>query len=125
MEAVRRTKHGIVVVRAVGIVLAGVVVVLQLTGRLTAVLDSVSTQWLVFGLVGGFDARWALTIAVELALLVLAVALGAVPAHVAARRSPRDEVRVETGAHPARPMPGSPLAALVRTDRGSVWRAVP
>ena len=48
-----------------------------------------------------------------------------IPAHLAARRAPRDELRVETGNYPARRLPRSPLAALVRTDRGSVWRAVP
>ena len=47
------------------------------------------------------------------------------PAHLAARRAPRDELRVETGSYPARRLPRSPLAGLVRTDRGSVWRAVP
>ena len=51
--------------------------------------------------------------------------LGAVPAHLAARRAPRDELRVETGSYQARRLPRSALAALVRTDRGSVWRAVP
>ena len=56
---------------------------------------------------------------------MVAVALGAVPAHLAARRAPRDELRVETGNYPARRLPRSPLAVLVRTDRGSVWRAVP
>src|SRR6185295_1179829 len=37
----------------------------------------------------------------------------------------RDELRVESGSYPARALPRSPLAGLVRTDRGSVWRAVP
>ena len=106
MEAIRRTHHGIFVVRGIGVAMAAVAVWLQLTGQLSAVLDSLSTQWLVLGLIGGFDARWVLTIGVELAILVAAVAIGAVPAHVAARRTPRDEVRVETGTHPARPTPG-------------------
>ena len=51
--------------------------------------------------------------------------VGAIPAHLAARRPPRDELRVESGSYAARPLPRSPFAALVRTDRGSVWRAVP
>jgi hypothetical protein len=125
MEAIRRTKPGIAIVRGLGLALAAVAVVLQLTGQLAGVLDSVSTQWLVLGLVNGFNDRWFLTVGVELVLLVAAVVLGAIPAHVAARRTPRDEVRVETGMHPARATPRSPLAALIRTDRGSVWRAVP
>jgi hypothetical protein len=48
-----------------------------------------------------------------------------VPAHLAARRSPRDELRVETGTYTARRLPRSALAGLARTDRASVWRAVP
>ena len=41
------------------------------------------------------------------------------------RRLPRDELRLETGSHPARPTPGRDFAALVRIDRASVWRSVP
>ena len=60
------------------------------------------------------------------ALLVAAVVLGAVPAHLAARRTPRDELRVETRhATPRAGCRAPTLAALVRTDRASVWRAVP
>ena len=125
MEAVRRTRHGIALVRGFGLSLGILGVALQLTGNLTSLLDSLSTTWLVVGLVDGFSSRWALTIGVELLILVAAVAIGAVPAHVAARRTPRDELRVESGLHPARRASRSALSALVRTDRGSVWRAVP
>ena len=125
MEAVRRTRHGIGIVRGCALAVGSVGVALQLTGNLTPLLDSLSTQWVVLGLVDGFSPRWLLTIGVELAVLVAAVALGAIPAHVAARRTPRDELRVESGSHPARRSPRSDFAALVRTDRGSVWRAVP
>ena len=51
--------------------------------------------------------------------------IGAVPAHLAAHRVPRDELRVETGTFAARRAPYNDLTALIRTDRGSVWRAVP
>ena len=125
MEAVRRTRHGIGIVRLLGLGLGVAAVALQLSGNLTTLLDSVSTRWLVVGLVEGFSPRWLLTIGVELLILVAAVAIGAIPAHVAARRTPRDELRVESGVHAARRAPRSALAALVRTDRGSVWRAVP
>lgn len=125
MEAVRRTKHGIVVVRGFGLALCLVAVGLQLSGNLTALLDLAWTRWVVLGLVDGFSPRWLLTIGLELLVLVAAVAIGAIPAHVAARRTPRDELRVESGLHPARRTPRSALATLIRTDRGSVWRAVP
>ena len=73
----------------------------------------------------GTWVRFFVTLAVLLVLVVVAVALGAVPAHLAARRTPRDELRVETGVRPARRDTGSDLRALVRIDRGSVWRSVP
>jgi hypothetical protein len=48
-----------------------------------------------------------------------------VPANLAARRSARDELRVESEIRAARPNPRADLLALVRTDRSSVWRTVP
>jgi hypothetical protein len=125
VEAIRRTTHGIAVIRSLGVVIAAVAVLLQLTDRFGALLDSLQTTWLVVGFVDGWSWRWVESITFEVVLLVVAVALGAVPAHLAARRAPRDELRVETGSYRARRIPRSPLALLVRTDRGSVWRAVP
>ena len=58
-------------------------------------------------------------------LLVVAVVLGAVPAHFAAHRVPRDEIGLEGSSYAARRAARSALLALVRTDRASVWRAVP
>jgi hypothetical protein len=58
-------------------------------------------------------------------LLVLLITSGAVPAHMAARRLPHDELRAETDMHVPRPMPWTDLSALLRIDRASVWRAVP
>ena len=105
VEAIRRTPHGIAVIRTLGVVLAAAAVMLQLTHHTAGLLDSLKTRWLVVGYVDGFGWRWAESIAVELALLVVAVVLGAVPAHLAARRAPRDELRVETGNHLARRPP--------------------
>jgi hypothetical protein len=75
-------------------------------------------------MVTGWSWRWALTVLVVLGMLVAATVIGAIPAHLAARRTPRDELRVETGRHAPRRMPSSALAGLIRTDRASVWRAV-
>jgi hypothetical protein len=125
MEAIRRREHGVLVVRGICVVLVSIVVVVQLTGNLGTALDAMPSTWFAGGLVNGFGLRWVETAGLEVVLLVVAVALGAVPAHLAAHRSPRDELRVESGTYPARRVPGSPLAALVRLDRGSVWRAVP
>ena len=125
VEAVRRTTHGIAIIRIVGVALAAGAVLLQLSGHFGDTLDSLRTGWLVSGYVEGFGWRWVAAIAVELGVLLVALVLGAVPAHLAARRAPRDELRVESSRHQARPLPRSPLAGLIRTDRGSVWRAVP
>lgn len=89
VEAVRRTRHGVAVVRTTGAVVALAAVALQVSGRLTTLLDELgATRWLVVSYVDGFGLRWAGAIAVELVLLVAAVALGAVPAHLAARPRP-------------------------------------
>ena len=124
-EAVRRRRHGIVVMRTVSVTLLAVAVWLHVQGQLVPVLDRVPTVWLVLGAVDGFSWRWALTLAVEVAVAVAAIFLGVVPAHFAARRSARDELRVESETREARPNPRSDLFALVRTDRSSVWRTVP
>ncbi len=124
-EAVRRRRHGIVVMRAVSVALLAVAVWLHVQGQLIAVLDRIPTVWLVVGGIGGFSWRWALTLAVQVAVVLAATALGVVPAHLAARRTARDELRVDSEIREARPNPRSDLFALVRTDRSSVWRTVP
>jgi hypothetical protein len=125
VEAVRRSSHGVALVRTLSVLLIAAVGALQAAGRLTPALDRMPTIWVVVGLIDGVSWRWLLIIVVEVTLLAAAVGLGALPAHLAARRTPRDELRIESDTHPARPMPRSALAALVRTDRSSVWRAVP
>lgn len=125
MEALRRQRHGIVVTRAASASLLALGVWLHAQGQLVPVLDRVPTVWLVVGGVDGFSWRWMLTLAVELALVLGATVLGVVPAHLAARRTARDELRVESETREARPNPRADLLALVRTDRSSVWRTVP
>ena len=125
VEAVRRRRHGVVTMRVVlGLIAFGAAWV-QASGRLTAMLDSIPTRDVVVGAVGGFGWRWGHTVLVEVGVLVLAVVLGAIPAQLAARRLPHDELRAEAGTRTPRPMPFSDFAALVRIDRASVWRAVP
>jgi hypothetical protein len=115
MEAVRRRRHGIVVMRSLSALLLGTAVWLHVEHLLVPVLDRVPTVLLVVGAVDGFSWRWALA----------AILLGVVPANLAARRTARDELRVESETREARPNPRSDLWALVRTDRSSVWRTVP
>ncbi|MCY7396312.1 MAG: hypothetical protein LH468_09225 [Nocardioides sp.] len=125
VEWVRRSPRGSLTVRMLGLALLGAAVMLQVAGLLVEALESLPTLSLVVGLVQGFTVRWVLTIAALVALLLGATALGAVPAHLAARRPTRDEAKVESGRYAARAVARSPLLALVRTDRSSIWRAVP
>ncbi|MGH3347824.1 MAG: hypothetical protein ACRDO4_12660, partial [Nocardioides sp.] len=83
------------------------------------------TLRLVTAGVDGFTRDWAGVVVLLLALLVLLIVAGAVPAHMAAGRLPHDELRAETDTHTPRPMPWTDLSALLRIDRASVWRAVP
>ena len=125
MEAIRRQPHGILAVRSMAVALVGLFGWLHLTGRLSDFLDHIPTLWFVLGAVDGLTWRWLLTVLAEIGLIVVAVLAGAIPAHLASRRTPRDELRVEAEQREPRVNPRSDLAALVRTDRGSVWRTVP
>jgi hypothetical protein len=125
MEAIRRQHHGIGMVRAISVALGLSGLALQLSGRLGEILDQIPTVWFVAGATIGFEWRWLYGVGVELTVFVLAVIVGAVPAHLAARRMPRDEARMESGQYVARRLSSSVFGMLVRTDRSSVWRSVP
>ena len=125
LEGVRRVPHGIGVVRGLNVVFFGIALGLQLSNNLAEVFDQMPTRYVVVAMLDGFDGRWATYAAGLLVAAVLLAALGAVPAHIAAHRVPRDELKVESGRYPARPMASTLFGAMVRTDRASVWRAVP
>lgn len=128
VEWVRRGPRGAVVVRAIvglAVVLGVVVGVLPdvrdlaLGGPAAVVADA---------LAGRGSAPAAMAVLLAVALLVatgLLVVLGGGAAARVARRAPRDETRIESRAYPARPAARGAFSALVRTDRGSVWRSVP
>ena len=125
MEAVRRGPHGVLVFRLVatgaGALLAGLV----LTGRLAPLLEALPANALVDSLHHGGGQRWLFTLVVLAAAVLALVLAGMWPAGVASRRLPRDEARLESTTHPARPNPTSDLAALARIDLASVVRSVP
>lgn len=128
METIRRSTHGVLAVRLIIGGLAAGAAWLQLTGRIASTLDLIPTVYFVKAtshLQEGGVARWAWTVLGMLIALLIAVIVGAIPAHAAARRTSRDEVRIESGVRQARRMPSSDLLALLRIDRASVWRAVP
>ena len=123
VETVRRTTHGIVVVRGLAVLLATVGVGLQATHRLLPLLESSPTRLLADSVIRRDGA--GMVVLVMVVLGAMAVFAGAVPAGIALRRTAREELKVESGSHPARPLPAGDLAVLRRIDRGSVWRSVP
>jgi hypothetical protein len=125
MEAVRRRPHGIAITRVLLVLLLLGAGLAQLSGNTTNLLDRVPTVWFFEHALAGWSWRWLLVIAVLVGGSLAAIALGAVPAHLAAKRMPRDEARKETDQHEPRPMPRTVRGMLIRIDRASVWRSVP
>lgn len=125
VEGARRVPRGVVGVRAVTVGVFGAALGLQMSGQLLTLFDRLPTRWIVLGMVDDFGSLWFLTAGGLAVAFLLAVALGAVPAQIAAHRIPHDELSVESGTHTTRSLPRSALVGLVRTDRSSVWRAVP
>ena len=124
VEIVRRSERGVTVVRTVGVIGAVAAVGLQLSGRFVPLLDGGPTRGLASLIYGTTEGAW-LAVPVLVGLTGLMVVVGVVPAAAALRRAPRDELKVESGSHPARALPTSDMAMLVRIDRASVWRSVP
>ncbi|MEO6510964.1 MAG: hypothetical protein ABIO16_08250 [Nocardioides sp.] len=125
MEAIRRRQHGRFVVRTIVGVFAAGAAYLQLSDKLIVLLDHLPTVWLVSRAIHGFAGGWVVGVAFELAVIVVAVVVGAVPAHLAAQLPSRDEARVESGQYAVRRLPRTVVGTLVAFDRASVWRSVP
>jgi hypothetical protein len=125
MEAIRRRTHGIGIVRLIILGFGLVAVLLQLSGRIAYYLDHLPTVGLVARSTEGFGFRWLGAISFQLIVILVALVAGAVAAHAAARRAPRDEARVESGRFAARGLPATTVGMIIRVDRSSVWRSVP
>jgi hypothetical protein len=125
MEAVRRGPLGIAITRGL-LVLVGIGAgIVQLSHDSVHMLDTIPTVVVFRGAVSGWGPRWWVTVALLVVGSLVCMAAGAVPAHFAARRMPRDEARMETDQHQPRPAARTVLGTLVRGDRASVWRSVP
>ncbi len=125
LEGVRRVPHGIVGIRMLNVVVLGTALGLQLSNQIIDIFDRIPTRVVVLAMLDDGWSHWLAASGAILVGFVVLAGFGAVPAHVAAHRVARDELRVESGRYAARSLARSDLAALVRTDRGSVWRAVP
>lgn len=126
VEGVRRSPHGVVVVRAVGGAVVVVLAGLHLAGLLGPLVRSLPTTWIAET---AQTPDWPLVVVLLLALAAVGVVVGARPAAWALGLPPREELRVQSGVHEARHAPeprwGSPDRALLRRlDRDSVWRSV-
>jgi len=129
MEAIRRGPHGLLVARSVVGLVLGVSAWAVGTDRMTPFLDRLPISALVATTTGaaefGFRWSWVWQALLVLGLGLASVVVGVLPARAALGRMPRDEARLETGTYPARPDQRSDFWALVRIDRGSIWRSVP
>jgi hypothetical protein len=125
MEAIRRRRNGQWIVRAIVVVGAGWAAYLQLSDQLIGFLDQLPTVWLVAKSTDGFGTPWLTGIMFELVVIAVAVVVGAIPAHLAAKLPPHDEAKVEGGAYTVRRLPRTVVGTLVAMDRASVWRSVP
>lgn len=128
VEYVRRGPHGVWFIRGLTALgaLAGAYVVAA--DRLTSLLQSSPTVKVTVASLGAVDGPSLLFVEVLVVLVVvtvLAVAAGAVMAGQVAARPAKDELRLESSAHQARPNPVSDLVAMMRTDRVGIWRSVP
>lgn len=126
VEGVRRLPHGVWIVRVglglIALVLGG----LQVSGLLVDLVRALPTTWLADTAMTG---RWPLAVAVCLAVTVALAWLGAASARWALGMPPREELKVASGVHEARPVPvrrwlSPEVALLVRMDRDSVWRSL-
>jgi hypothetical protein len=126
VEGVRRTARGVLVVRLGAAVVVVLLAGLHLAGALAPLARALPTTWVADTAQTG---RWPLAAGALLLLAAAAVVVGARPAAWALGLPPREELRVQSGVHEARPVPeprcGSADRALLRRlDRGSVWRSV-
>jgi hypothetical protein len=127
-EGLRRGPHGVLVTRTlVGLGAAGLAGLVA-SDRLTGLLDQSPTVHVYLSAVygsAGLWPGWILGVGVLLAMLIVVALAGLVPARWALLRALREEARLESGHREPQPDPTSDLAALLRIDRASIWRAVP
>jgi hypothetical protein len=127
-EGVRRGPHGIAILRVVMVLLGLGAVALIVSDQLTTVLDHSPTKSILTMVFDGQTGRWVPWGTGVLVIVVIGFAaalVGAVPAGWALNRPMREELRLESGRHEARAMPGSDFLVILRIDRAAVWRSVP
>lgn len=128
LEGVRRGPRGVWVMRGLGALVALVAVALVVTGNVSRVLDRSPTVHLLIAAAdgaAGIWGEWLVSLGVLLLIAALSVFAGGFVAAWTLRLPQREEARLDSGNHRARPNPGSDLLAMLRIDRAGVWRSVP
>ena len=128
VEYVRRGRSGSHIVRLAALIVGGTIAVLIATHQMTNVLDDSPTLRVLLAVVAGASGdwyAWEILLVWLFGIAVVAVVVGAWMADKVSRRPARDELKVETSRHAARPHPASDFVALLRTDRAGIWRSVP
>jgi hypothetical protein len=128
VEWLRRGPRGVWGARGLLTAASVVAVYVVSSGRLVDLLQASPTlQVAIAALQGrqGLSELYLLTAGELVVLMAVAVVVGAVLARAVAGRPARDVVSLETSQHTSRPLPGSDLQAMLRTDRVGIWRSVP
>lgn len=128
VEWLRRGPQGVWGARGLLTAASVLAVYVVSSGRLVELLQASPTlQVAIAALQGrrGLSELYLLTTGELVVLTVVAVVVGAVLARAVAGRPARDVVSLETSQHTSRPLPGSDLQAMLRTDRVGIWRSVP
>ncbi|HYO40625.1 MAG TPA: hypothetical protein VER39_13320 [Nocardioidaceae bacterium] len=129
VEWLRRGAHGLLLLGTGTLLLtAAAAVTLLTTDPVAPLLDSGPARWVAEGVVAGAEGRWgpwSLVLSGLLVLTAVGLVLGGWTAGRVARRPARDERGADSAERPARPLPASDLAALLRTDRAGIYRSVP
>ncbi len=127
-EGVRRGRNGIAAFRVVVVLLGLAATALIVTDNLTPLLDRSPTGGILRLVLDAQASQWLSWGTGVLALAVMgpaAAVLGALPARWALHRPMREELRLESGRFPVRPLPSSDFMMMLRIDRAGVWRSVP
>lgn len=128
VELARTSRSGLWLVRALVAAALAAAAVPVLAGRVTDVLDQLPTVPLIVAISavwGGDSGPWLRMLALLAAATALAHLIGWWLTARLQRRSPRDQVRVESRRYRPRRDPAGELAAALRIDRAGVWRSAP
>jgi hypothetical protein len=128
VEGLRQRRVGRILVRIVGLVGLAVLATVQLTHRLTDVLDALPTRKVAIAAIQssqGRFGRWAVVLPVLLGIAAVSLPLGRAGCRWALNRVSDGGLAPEAKPVSRRTTARRPLFALMQVDRASVWRSAP